>query len=298
MPAQPTSHRLATPGADLYYEVRGSGPLLLAVGQPMTSGAFGPLADLLAEDRTVVTYDPHGLGQSTLDDPSLPITPEVEADDLAHLITAVGDGPAEVFGSSGGAVAGLALVDRHPQLVRTLVAHEPPVVELLPDAGHVRAAVDDTVAAFRSGGSGAGWAKFVSLVMHRGPVTEAGVPPVTWWPPQGADSGDPAAPSPTPEQVEKQQADDALFFLRMLQPFTRYRPSVDSVGSAGPRIVIAIGETSEEELSGRSTRALAQQLGTPPVTFPGDHAGFVADPAAFAERLLQTLRSHDSVAAR
>ena len=72
--------------------MRGSGPLLLVVGQPMTSGPFGPLADLLAADHTVVTYDPHGVGQSTVDDPSLAVTPEVEADDLAPIIDAVGAG--------------------------------------------------------------------------------------------------------------------------------------------------------------------------------------------------------------
>ena len=53
MTAQPTTHRLDVPGGTLYYEVRGSGPLLLVIGQPMTSGPFGPLADLLAEDHTV-----------------------------------------------------------------------------------------------------------------------------------------------------------------------------------------------------------------------------------------------------
>lgn len=105
MNMQPTMHRLDVPGADLYYEVRGAGRLLPVVGQPMTSTPFGPLADLLAEHNTVVTYDPHGLGQSTLEDPSLDVTPEVQADNLAKLVVAVGGGPAYVFASSGGAVA-------------------------------------------------------------------------------------------------------------------------------------------------------------------------------------------------
>ena len=108
MTAEPATHHLDVPGGSVYYEVRGSGPLLLVIGQPMTSGPFGPLAELLAADHTVVTYDPHGVGQSTVDDPSLAVTPEVEADDLALVVDAVGGGPADVFGSSGGAVAGLA----------------------------------------------------------------------------------------------------------------------------------------------------------------------------------------------
>ena len=94
MSTQPSSHQLDVPGGSLYYEGRGSGPLLLVVGQPMTSAAFAPLADLLAEDHTVVTYDPHGVGESTVDDPSLAVTPEIEADDLAHIVDAIRGGKA------------------------------------------------------------------------------------------------------------------------------------------------------------------------------------------------------------
>ncbi len=272
-----TRNHLEVPGGRVYYEVRGSGPLLLVVGQPMTSGPFGPLADLLARDHTVVTYDPHGVGHSTVDDPSQDVTPEIEADDLAAIIDAVGGAPADVFGSSGGAVAGLALVVRHPEKVRTLIAHEPPVAELLPDAPHIRAAVDQVEDAYRAYGPGAGWGKFVALVMHDGPMTEAG-PAAAQWPPAGG-GGD---GGPAPERSAKDLADDEIFFLRMLKPFTRYQPDVDALRSAGSRIVVAVGENSGDEIAGRSSQALADQLGTSPVRFPGDHGGFMADPAGFA----------------
>ena len=90
-----TGRHLDVPGARIYYEVRGSGPLLLVIGQPMTSAYFAPLAELLAEDHTLVTYDPRGVGQSTVEDRSLDVTPELEADDLAAVIDAVGGGSAE-----------------------------------------------------------------------------------------------------------------------------------------------------------------------------------------------------------
>ncbi|TFV86567.1 alpha/beta hydrolase [Blastococcus sp. CT_GayMR16] len=277
-----TRHHLDVPGGRVYYEVRGSGPLLLVVGQPMTSGPFAPLADLLAEDHTVVTYDPHGVGESTMDDPSQDVTPEVEADDLAAIIDAVGGAPADVFGSSGGAVAGLALVVRHPEKVGTLIAHEPPVAELLPDAAHIRAAVDQVEDAYRAHGAGAGWGGFIDLVMHDGPMTDAGPAPVQW-PPAGG-SGD---EGPAPEPSAKRQADDETFFLRMLKPFTRYQPPVDALRSAGPRIVVAVGENSGEEIAGRSAEALAERLGSLLVRFPGDHGGFMADPAGFAAAIRQ-----------
>jgi pimeloyl-ACP methyl ester carboxylesterase len=288
----PSQHHLDVPGGSVYYEVRGSGPLLLVVGQPMTSGGFAPLADLLAEDHTVVTYDPHGVGESTVDDPSLAVTPEIEADDLAYVIDALGGRQADVFGSSGGAVAGLALAARHPDKVDILIAHEPPVADLLPDASHIRTAIDGVEDAYHAYGAGAGWGKFVSTVMHDGPVTEAGVPDAQWPPPGSNDEADsegageaatPPAPSP------KQQADDELFFLRMLKPFTRYQPPVELLRSGEPRVIVAVGAASSGEIAARSARALADQLGATPAVFPGNHGGFMGDPEGFATKIRELL---------
>lgn len=288
MTSQPSTHHLDVPGGRVHYEVWGSGPLLLVVGQPMTSEPFAPLADQLAEDHTVVTYDPHGLGRSTVDDAALPVTPEVQADDLAAVIGAVGGAPADVVGSSGGAVAVLALATRHPGLVRTVIAHEPPLTELLPDARYARTAVDDIEQAFRTGGSAAAWGGFISLVILEGPVGEDGVPPASW-PPPGQDAPEGQDGQQPPAPTEKQQADDELFFLRMLKPFTRYLPDVAALRSGRPRVVVGVGETSQDEIAVRAARVLADRLGDAPVPFPGNHGGFLADPAGFADRVRSVL---------
>ncbi len=294
MSAQLTSHRLRRAGADVHYEVRGSGPLLLVVGQPMTAEPFGPLADELAGDHTVVTYDPRGVGRSTVDDPGADVTPEAEADDLAAIITALGGGPADVFGSSGGAVAGLALVARHPALVRRLVAHEPPLPELLPDAAAIRAAVDGIEEAYRAAGAGAAWGGFVSLVTYDGLVPDDGVPPASWPPPgaggagagdEGADDGAPAGP---PEPSATQAADDELCVLRMLKPFTRWQPPVDALRQHGG-VVVAVGQESHQESARRSGEALAERLGTTPVELPGGHGGFMGDAAGYADAVRAVL---------
>jgi pimeloyl-ACP methyl ester carboxylesterase len=286
MSTQPSQHTVDVPGGRVYYEVRGSGPLLLVIGQPMTSAGFGRLADVLADDHTVVTYDPHGVGESTVDDPSLAVTPEIEADDRAQIVDALNGERADVFGSSGGAVAALAFAARHPDKAGTVIAHEPPVAELLPDAPYIRAMVDDVENAYRTDGTGAAWGKFVSLVMYDGQVTEDGVPPAAWPPPgddgEGADGEGADAAGPPPEPSEKQRADDELFFLRMLKPFTLYEPPVDVLRSGQPRVVVAVGAASRGEVARRSADALAEQLGTSPVIFPGDHGGFMADPEGFA----------------
>jgi pimeloyl-ACP methyl ester carboxylesterase len=323
MTAQLTVHRLEVPGGTLHYEVRGSGPLLLVVGQPMTSEPFAGVADQLAADHTVVTYDPRGIGRSTVSDPTQPVTPQDEADDLSRIIAALGTGPADVVGSSGGAVAGLALVQAHPEQVRTLIAHEPPVTELLPDAARIRAAVDGVEDTYRAQGAGAAWGAFISLVMHQGPVTEDGIAPAAWPPPgpdagpgggdagpgdgtgpgdgagsggdagsgDGAGSGDDAGSGPAvaPEQQAKQEADDALFFLRMLKPFIRYVPDIDRLRTGGPRIVPAFGGASGDEIAKRATVALAERLGTEPRVFPGHHGGFMDDPEGFAAAVRRVL---------
>ena len=288
MSTAPTPHHLDANGGRLYYEVRGSGPLLLVVGQPMTSAPFAALADDLAADHTVVTYDPHGVGESTVDDPSLPITPEIEADDLAAIVDELGLGPAAMMGTSGGAVAGLAFASRHPDKITTLIAHEPPVADLLPDAGPVRAAVDAIEDAYRSAGSGAAWGAFASLVMHQGLVPADGVPPAAW-PPPGAPEDDQASDTAPPEPSAKQQADDELFFLRMLKPFTRYAPDVDGLRDGPVRVRIAVGAGSGPEVARRSAEALAERLGQSAVVFPSHHAGFMEDPAGFAAAVREVL---------
>src|SRR3954454_3560521 len=161
LPSTATTHSVTVPGARLYYEVRGAGPLVLVIGSPMASADFASLADALAGDHTVVTYDPRGHANSTIDNPEEESTPESRADDIAAILDDLGAESADMLGSSGGAVTGLALVARHPGRVRTLVAHEPPLLELLPDAEEQRLATADIVATFRAEALHAAWRKFM-----------------------------------------------------------------------------------------------------------------------------------------
>ena len=92
--SSPTSHTLDVPGARLYYEVRGSGPTLMLVGHPMGTSGFDPIAPLLADEFTVVTYDPRGFARSTIDDPNQDAEPDLLADDARRVSEAVGELPA------------------------------------------------------------------------------------------------------------------------------------------------------------------------------------------------------------
>ena len=269
----PAAHSLDVPGARLYYERRGTGPLLLLIGSPMDSTGFAALADALAGEYTVVTYDPRGLGDSSRADTG-DVTPETQAGDVHHLVSALGGGPADVFGSSGGAVVGLALVTAYPGQVRTLVAHEPPVIGLLPDSAQVQAQIQDIYDTYRGDGPDQAMQKFMA---HAGLLPAAG---------QQAD-----APSwhPSPKQVARLRASTDHFLAHLLRPTTRYQPDITALRAAPARIVVAAGATSKGQLANRSAVALASQLGTPVAEFPGDHGGFLAAPEQFGRELARVL---------
>lgn len=114
-----TTHTLELPDVDLVYDVHGPLPIadgrppLVMIGQPMDASGFNALVKHFP-DRTVICYDPRGLGRSTRKDGRVENEPAVQASDLHALITALGAGPIEMFASSGGAATALALVAKHP----------------------------------------------------------------------------------------------------------------------------------------------------------------------------------------
>src|SRR4029453_8831332 len=174
---QVTTHTLDTPGATLTYDVRNkdlstaaASTKLVLIGFPMAAAGFGTLANHFT-DRTVVTYDPRGSERSVKTDPTRQATPDDHAGDLHRLIQAIGGGPVDLFATSGGAVNALALVSKHPDDVRTLVAHEPPLASILDDREHALTACRAVYESYQQRGWGAGMAHFFTVVSHRGPFT-------------------------------------------------------------------------------------------------------------------------------
>jgi pimeloyl-ACP methyl ester carboxylesterase len=284
---QMTTHTLDVPGATLTYDVRGNDattePILLLIGSPMGAAGFGTLSRHFS-DRTVVTYDPRGVERSLKTDPTSPVTPEVHADDLHRLIQVIGGGPVDLFATSGGAVNALALVSKHPEDVRTLVAHEPPLASVLPDREHALAAARAVHETYQRSGWGAGMAHFIAVASHQGPFTAeiAGQP-----------APDPAMfGMPTEDDGSRT---DPMLGQHMITS-THYEPDVDALGSASTQIVMAAGEESEGQMTSRGAFAVAERLGTKPVIFPSDHGGFLGgeygqtgQPDAFAAKLREVL---------
>jgi pimeloyl-ACP methyl ester carboxylesterase len=281
------THTLDVPGAVLTYDVRenpsSGAPVLLIVGSPMGASGFVTLAGHFA-DRTVVTYDPRGAERSKKTDDLSPSTPEEHADDLHRLISALDKGPVDLFATSGGAINALALVTRHPEQVRTLVDHEPPAAQVLPDREAALGAGVDIHETYLRSGLGPAMAKFIVLVSHQGPVP--------------ADFGSQPAPDPTMfglPTADDGSRNDPLVGQNIISS-THYEPDFEALGRASTRVVFAVGEESSDALTGRATKVIAERLGTTPVTFPGGHAGFLGGefgqtgkPDAFAAKLREVL---------
>ena len=285
--SDPTTHTLDVPGATLHYDVRepdgdSAAPPLLLIASPMDARGFATLSGHFT-DRTVVTYDPRGVTRSERTDGAATSTPEEHGDDLHRVIADLGAGQVDIFASSGGAVNALVLVTRHPEQVRTLVAHEPPAAAALPDREEALAAVADLDATYRAGGAGPGMAKFMALVYHKGPV------------PAGFGEHAPAAiPGYGPAEDDGRR-DDPLLGQNLVS-CTTHEHDFEALRAAPTRIVMAAGAGSEDQLAHRAAIAIAERLGTEPVIFPSHHAGFLGgefgqtgEPEAVAARLREVL---------
>jgi len=283
---EPRTYTLDVPAATLTYDVRASdstGAPLVLVGSPMGAAGFTTLASYFP-DRTVVTYDPRGVERSKRTDGKIENTPDEHADDIYRVITAVGRGPVDLFASSGGAVNALALVAKHPEVVRTLIAHEPPSATVLADREEALAAIRDMRDTYQRSGAGPAMVKFISLVMLKGPI------PTDWA----------SRPMPDPAMFGMSSADDGTrndpLLGQNLISCTHYEHDFGALRGASTRIVIAAGAESDGEMANRGAYGVAERLGVPVTVFPSNHGGFLGgeygqrgDPEAFAAALREVL---------
>ncbi|HEV8557627.1 MAG TPA: alpha/beta hydrolase [Actinophytocola sp.] len=280
---------LETAEVDLVYDVRGTVPAedgrppLVMIGQPMDAGGFSTLASYFPE-RTVVTYDPRGLGRSLRKDGRVDNVPEVQAGDVHAIVAALGVGAVEMFASSGGAVTALALVAVYPGDVSTVVAHEPPLIAVLPDAEGAERARGGVRDVYQAKGSGAGMAAFIAMTSWQGEFSE----------------GYFARPAPDPVAFGMSGEDDGSRDDPLLSDrswaVSSYRPDVEAIAAAPTRVLIAVGEETGDTFTGRTSVAMAALLGQEVTVFPSHHGGFLGgergyagQPEAFARRLREVL---------
>jgi pimeloyl-ACP methyl ester carboxylesterase len=272
---QPVVKTHQTDGAAIYHEIRGDGAatLLIIPGGPQDAGVFAGLADELADEYKVVTYDPRGNSRTVSAVPLGDLVIEQQAEDAAALIRATGQ-PAHVFGTSGGAQIALALAARYPELVRTVVAHEPPAAMALDNPEKILAKDRALVDTYHRDGVEAAMSQFFSE--------------------NGLDESAEAGPGPemSPEETEtfaRVSGNFEYWLSHGMMPLTLYTPDVAALRSGKPQVIVAVGEKSSGQQIAEMGEALAAKLGRPPVRFPGDHMGFASQTQTFARALRNVL---------
>jgi pimeloyl-ACP methyl ester carboxylesterase len=271
---------LSVPGAEIYYEAVGSGPLLLMiVGGNGDAATYARVSPELADRYTVVSYDRRGFARSPINGPVDDGRYDADVEDAARLIDHLGGAPAYVFGSSSGAIVALDLLTRHPDRVRRVVAHEPPAVLLLPDAEARLAMFDDVYDTARREGNDVAMRKFSAAVgLETMPALPEGV----------------ELPPPVLEMISRIKANLGFWMEHELRQYTRVVPDLTALAAVTDRLVLAGGEDSRDHLPYLPNTVLAERLGVKIIDFPGGHVGYVTHPAEFAARLAATLAPRGS----
>jgi pimeloyl-ACP methyl ester carboxylesterase len=248
-------------GAQVYYEKRGSGPALLLIsGAGGDAGYFSGLAEELSDTFTVINYDRRGNSRST-GGTDAPMKLTDQSNDAAALIQGLAGGKALVFGNSGGAIVGLDLAARHPEVVRGLIAHEPPVVGVLPADDPWYGFFDRMGTRYAEAGAAVTGSEFVATILGEGTYA---------W----------------PEDLQQRFMGNADYLFKWeWAAWARFRPDVEALARAGFPIVLGAGSADRGLYYARPSIEIASRIGAPWVEFPGIHLEFVPRPKLFAAAL-------------
>jgi pimeloyl-ACP methyl ester carboxylesterase len=264
---------LKVPGAQLSYEVSGDGSLLILIPGARGDGeVFRPLAHHLSSQYQVVTYDRRGFSRSSLDGPQdYDHRLSTDADDVGSLIEHLTDQPATVFGNSSGALVALEVLTHYPERVQTVVAHEPPVITLLPDAAKRLAFLDGVYDTYQKQGVSKAMQQFAGGTVGSGDLQ--------------------VMENALREHENAYTLSNVTYWMEHeLRQYPRVALDLAALEAAAERIVLVGGRDSQDQVPYQSTRVLARQLGLEMVDLPGGHLGFMASPAAFAQELMIALK--------
>ena len=254
-------------GADLYYELRGDGEAVLFIaGATGDAGHFANVADVLAEEFTVATYDRRGNSRSAGPAGWTATSTDEQSDDAAALIEALGIEPAFVVGASGGGIIALNLVIRHADKIRGAVLHEPPLISVLERPEETMAILEPIV----EGGMARGG--------PRGAV-EAFL---------GFAAGESLTALDADTRERMLGNGETLFGLEFGK-FESYRPDDDTLASVSVPVHVVAGRDTAPPFK-EPAGWLAARLGTSVRESPDAHTPYFDRPAEFAETIRALLR--------
>jgi pimeloyl-ACP methyl ester carboxylesterase len=266
---------ITVPGAQLYFERQGSGPLIVMIpGANGTADPFRGLAADLARRYTVVTYDRRGFSRSVLDGPQdYDRRLETDAEDVRSLIEHTADGPAIVFGTSSGALVALALLAGNPSAVHVLVVHEPPTMRLLPEGGEWLRFFLECYETYRESGIDAALEKFRERTFS---------------------DSDRQAMARMPRN-ERTLANAAYWFEHELRQYPAFEPDIDLLRTYADRILLLAGRESRGHPTHEVNAEIARRLGRELIEVPGGHIGFATEAAEFAQEFVRALERFEGL---
>lgn len=258
------SGKIHNEGADIAWYKEGQGPFLLLIpGGNGDSRLYTSLSAELASRYTVIRCDRRANASST-GDTQAELNLAQQARDVVAVVREVTGEKAFVFGSSAGANIALALTQNHPQWVRGLVAHEPPVSDMLPDATPWRMFFDAVYQTFLKSGSAEAMQLFASSFV-------------------GFDKNMPAPAD--------QNGSHERFLAHEFNVINRFVPDMSVLRQNGVPMVTGVGRASGDAFYAQTARELARQLPCPCVDFIGNHTGYALSPGVFADELDNALQS-------
>ena len=250
--------------AEVAYECEGTGPFLLAIaGRGGTGDRFAGLSAILKDSHTVVRYDRRCCGRST-GDATRPMDLMLEARDALAVLRELGAEQASVFGSSAGAAIALKIAEFYPERITNLIAHEPMVVSILPDAEEWIEFNKRVQALYRTEGMGPALKLLASSMVGLG---GPGGPP---GPPPGA--------RPGPGGMD-------YFLGSELMSLSYYRPDLERIKRNNIRLTVTKGLLSRDAYYARTADVISEQVGCPLQVMPGNHIAVETDPGSFAAEL-------------
>ncbi len=255
-------------GARIYHEVRGSGPpVLFIAGSTGDAGHFERVAQLLSDEFATVTYDRRSNSRSPRPEGWESTSTEEQSEDAARLIEALGIAPAAVFGTSGGAIIGLDLLTRHPELIRGAILHEPSMNVGMSNPKEVRGAIQQVVeSGMQRGGPRGGVEAFLRFV-----------------------AGEETYKNFDPPLLERMLENGETLFGVEFGVFDSYNPDDATLAAVEVPVVVMAG-TESRPYFGEASQWLATRLNVELETLPGGHSPYIDRPEDTTQALRPLLR--------
>ncbi len=254
-------------GTNLYYELRGDGPPVLFIsGATGDAGHWTEVADALAGEYTVLTYDRRANSRSPRPANWTATSIDEQADDAAELLTALDLPPAVAYGNSGGAVILTSVALRHPSMLRGAIFHEPPYLEVTSAAEEVGGRLQQLIATgMAEGGPPMATELFLRWVV-----------------------GDQTFESFDPELRARMLGNGEVLFGMEFEGFLSYLPTPEELAEVRLPCVVAAGVDNRDPAATHhwlyeSSRWLADGLRAPLIDTPGAHVPQSTHPRALAE---------------